>query len=52
MLKKTFTIEILYEADKEYTMDEEIKSCVENLLDYSDVIEGYEVGIREMKNVW
>jgi len=38
MLKKTFIVEILYEADKEYEMGNEIHEAIENLLDYSDVI--------------
>jgi len=52
MLKKTFTIEILYEADKEYEMGNEIKEAVENLMDYSDVIQGYEVNISLEDNQW
>lgn len=48
--KKTFIVEISYDADKEYTMGEEIQSAIENLMDYSDVIEGYEVNIEEFEN--
>ena len=50
MLKKTFIVEINYEADKEYTMGNEIKEAVENLMDYSNVIQDYEVNIERIEN--
>ena len=51
MYKKTYTVEILYNSDKEYELGENIYEAVESLMDYSDVITGYEINIEQIGNV-
>lgn len=50
--KKTYTVEILFCADKEYELGENIYEAIDNTMDYSDVISGYEINIESVGNVW
>lgn len=52
MYKKTYTIEILFEADQCYELAEHIHECISNTLDYSDSISGYDINIQLEDNIW